>query len=214
MTSQLSPTERSTIRRGAKRARTDRGELHATLDAGLVCHLALVVDGSPRVLPTGYGRRGDTLYLHGSTGARSLREAGEVCVSVTHVDGVVYSRSMMHHSINYRSAVIHGRIRHVEDPAERWEGLRVITEQLAPGSWDYARRPNKKELAATAVLALDLTEAAVKIRTGDPGDDAEDVEANEAWAGVLPLHRSWGAPAPSADLIAELPVPEHVLRRS
>jgi uncharacterized protein len=214
VTSQLSPTERSTIRRGAKRARTDRGELHATLDAGLVCHLALVVDGSPRVLPTGYGRRGDTLYLHGSTGARSLREAGEVCVSVTHVDGVVYSRSMMHHSINYRSAVIHGRIRHVEDPAERWEGLRVITEQLAPGSWDYARRPNKKELAATAVLALDLTEAAVKIRTGDPGDDAEDVEANEAWAGVLPLHRSWGAPAPSADLIAELPVPEHVLRRS
>jgi uncharacterized protein len=214
VTSQLSPTERSTIRRGAKRARTDRGELHATLDAGLVCHLALVVDGSPRVLPTGYGRRGDTLYLHGSTGARSLREAGEVCVSVTHVDGVVYSRSMMHHSINYRSAVIHGRIRHVEDPAERWEGLRVITEQLAPGSWDYARRPNKKELAATAVLALDLTEAAVKIRTGDPGDDAEDVEANEAWAGVLPLHRSWGAPVPSADLIAELPVPEHVLRRS
>jgi uncharacterized protein len=214
VTSQLSPTERSTIRRGAKRARTDRGQLHATLDAGLVCHLALVVDGSPRVLPTGYGRRGDTLYLHGSTGARSLREAGEVCVSVTHVDGVVYSRSMMHHSINYRSAVIHGRIRHVEDPAERWEGLRVITEQLAPGSWDYARRPNKKELAATAVLALDLTEAAVKIRTGDPGDDAEDVEANEAWAGVLPLHRSWGAPVPSADLIAELPVPEHVLRRS
>lgn len=214
MTSQLSPTERSTIRRGAKRARTDRGELHATLDAGLVCHLALVVDGSPRVLPTGYGRRGDTLYLHGSAGARSLREAGEVCVSMTHVDGVVYSRSMMHHSINYRSAVIHGRIRHVEDPAERWEGLRVITEQLAPGSWDYARRPNKKELAATAVLALDLSEAAVKIRTGDPGDDAEDVEANEAWAGVLPLHRSWGAPVPSADLIAELPVPEHVLRRS
>jgi uncharacterized protein len=214
VTSQLSPTERSTIRRGAERARTDRGELHATLDAGLVCHLALVVDGSPRVLPTGYGRRGDTLYLHGSTGARSLREAGEVCVSVTHVDGVVYSRSMMHHSINYRSAVIHGRIRHVEDPAERWEGLRVITEQLAPGSWDYARRPNKKELAATAVLALDLAEAAVKIRTGDPGDDAEDVEANEAWAGVLPLHRSWGAPVPSADLIAELPVPEHVLRRS
>lgn len=214
MTSQLSPTERSTIRRGAKRARTGRGDLHATLDAGLVCHLAVVVDGSPRVLPTGYGRRGDTLYLHGSTGARSLREAGEVCVSVTHVDGVVYSRSMMHHSINYRSAVIHGRIRHVEDPAERWEGLRVITEQLAPGSWDYARRPNKKELAATAVLALDLSEAAVKIRTGDPGDDAEDVEANEAWAGVLPLHRSWGAPVPSADLIAELPVPEHVLRRS
>ncbi|MEB3366782.1 pyridoxamine 5'-phosphate oxidase family protein [Saccharopolyspora mangrovi] len=213
MTSQLSPTERSTIRRGAHRARTDRTDLRATLDAGLVCHLAVVVDGSPRVLPTGYGRRGDTLYLHGSTGARSLREANEVCVSVTIVDGVVYSRSMMHHSINYRSAVIHGRIRRVEDADERWEGLRVITEQLAPGSWDYARQPSKKELAATAVLALDLTEASVKIRSGDPGDDAEDVEANEAWAGVLPLRQTWGEPVPSSDLIAELPVPEHVLRR-
>ena len=214
MTSQLSPTERSTIRRGANRARTDRGELDATLDSGLVCHLAVVVDGAPRVLPTGYGRRGDTLYLHGSTGARSLRDAGEVCVSVTHVDGVVYSRSMMHHSINYRSAMIHGRIRHVEDPDERWEGLRVITEQLAPGSWDYARQPNKKELAATSVLALDLAEASVKIRAGDPGDDDEDIEANEVWAGVLPLHQTWGTPVPSTDLIAELPVPEHVLRRS
>lgn len=213
MTSQLSPTERSTIRRGAHRARTDRADLHATLDAGLVCHLAVVIDGSPRVLPTGYGRRGDTLYLHGSTGARSLREADEVCVSVTIVDGVVYSRSMMHHSINYRSAVIHGQIRRVEDADERWEGLRVITEQLAPGSWDHARRPNKKELAATAVLALDLTEAAVKIRSGGPGDDLEDIEANEAWAGVLPLRQTWGEPVPSSDLIAELPVPEHVLRR-
>ncbi|GAB3685664.1 pyridoxamine 5'-phosphate oxidase family protein [Saccharopolyspora tripterygii] len=214
MTTQLSPTDRSTVRRSAKRARSDRADLHATLDAGLICHLALVVDGAPLVLPTCYGRRGDTLYLHGSTGARSLREADEVCVSVTRVDGIVYSRSMMHHSINYRSAVIHGRVRQVEDPDERWEGLRLVTEQLAPGSWDYARQPNKKELAATAVLALDLTEAAVKIRAGDPGDDEEDIEANEVWAGVLPLHQTWGTPVPSTDLIAELPVPEHVLRRT
>ncbi|WP_233576246.1 pyridoxamine 5'-phosphate oxidase family protein [Saccharopolyspora rhizosphaerae] len=213
MTSQLSPTERSTVRRGAHRARTDRADLHATLDAGLVCHLALVVDGAPRVLPTGYGRRDDTLYLHGSTGARSLREADEVCVSVTLVDGVVYSRAMMHHSMNYRSAVIHGRVRRVEDPDERWEALRAITEHLAPGSWDYARHPNRKELAATTVLALDLGEASVKIRNADPGDDPEDVEANEVWAGVLPLHRTWGEPVPASDLVAELPVPEHVLRR-
>lgn len=214
MTTQLSPTDRSTVRRGAKRARTERDDLHATLDAGLICHLALVVDGAPLVLPTCYGRHGDTLYLHGSTGARSLREAGDVCVSVTRVDGIVYSRSMMHHSINYRSAVIHGRVRQVEDPDERWEGLRLVSEQLAPGSWDYARQPNKKELAATSVLALDLTEASVKIRAGDPGDDDEDIEANEVWAGVLPLHQTWGTPVPSTDLIAELPVPEHVLRRS
>ncbi|WP_406688989.1 pyridoxamine 5'-phosphate oxidase family protein [Saccharopolyspora sp. ID03-671] len=214
MTTQLSPTERSTVRRGAHRASTDRADLHATLDAGLICHLAMVVDGSPRVLPTGYGRLDDTLYLHGSSGARSLREADEVCASVTVVDGVVYSRSMMHHSMNYRSAVVHGRARRVTDPGERWEALRVITEHLAPGSWDHARQPNKKELAATAVIALDLGESSVKIRAGGPGDDAEDVEANAAWAGVLPLHRTWGEPVPAADLVTDLPVPEHVLRRS
>ena len=133
----LSPTERSTVRRGAKRARTDRADLYAVLDAGLVGHLAVVLDGAPVVLPTGYGRHEDTLYLHGSTGAATLRAAlagAPVCFTVTHVDGVVYARSVFHHSMNYRCAVVHGLARRVIDPGEQLLGLRALTEQLAPGS--------------------------------------------------------------------------------
>ncbi|MFC7340864.1 pyridoxamine 5'-phosphate oxidase family protein [Saccharopolyspora griseoalba] len=212
----LSPTERTTIRRNAKRAGTDRAQLHAILDSGLVCHLAMTVDGAPRVLPTGYGRSGDTLYLHGSTGARSLREGAEgvaVCAAITHLDGIVYARSLMHHSINYRSAVVHGNARAVDSPEEKWEALRVISEHLAPGSWEHARQPDKKELAATAVIALDLAEASVKTRAAGPADDAEDIAANEAWAGVLPLRSAWGTPVPSDDLPAGFEVPAHVTDR-
>ncbi|CAM05305.1 hypothetical protein A8924_6479 [Saccharopolyspora erythraea NRRL 2338] len=186
------------------------------LDAGLVCHLGVVVDGAPRVLPTGYGRIGDTLYLHGSTGARSLREAGgdaEVCVAVTHVDGVVYSRSAFHFSVNYRSAVVHGRARLVTDPDERLAGLRALTEHLAPGSWEHVRRPDTKELAKTAVLALSLGEASVKVRSGGANDDAEDIAANAAWAGVLPLRAQWGEPEPNHDLPEDFAVPAHVPNR-
>ena len=128
------------------------------LDAGLVCHLGIVLGEAPVVLPTAYGRIGDTLYVHGSTGAATLRAAdgAPVCVTVTHVDGVVYARSVFHHSMNYRSAVVHGRARRVTDDAERLAALRAVTEHVAPGSWDHARPPTRKELAATAVLALDL----------------------------------------------------------
>ncbi|MBW4716624.1 pyridoxamine 5'-phosphate oxidase family protein [Saccharothrix obliqua] len=212
----LSPTPRSTVRRGRKRAVTERDALHAVLDAALVCHLAVVVDGAPLVLPTGFGRDGDTIYLHGSTGARSMREAATgipVCVAVTLVDGVVYARSVFDHSMNYRSAVIHGTAVPVTDPAAKTHALRVLTEHIAPGSWDYARQPSAKELAATTVLAVDLAEASVKIRTGPPGDEDEDVAANRAWAGVLPLHTSWGTPEPDPLLVGEWDVPPHVSGR-
>ncbi|MFC5290835.1 pyridoxamine 5'-phosphate oxidase family protein [Actinokineospora guangxiensis] len=209
----LSPTERSTIRRGRARAVADRAVLHAILDAGLVCHLAVVVDGAPRVLPTGYGRDGDTLYLHGSTGARSLREAGQVCVAVTLLDGIVYARSAFDHSMNYRSAVVHGDAVAVTEPDAKLHALRVLTEHLAPGSWDYSRRPTPKELAATSVIALDLAEASVKLRDGGPGDEEADVAANAVWAGVLPITTSFGTPVPAADLRGEWDVPGHVSRR-
>ncbi len=216
MSTPLSPTDRSTIRRGAPRARTDRAELYAALDAGLVCHLGVVLDGAPVVVPTVYGRDGDTLYLHGSTGAATLRAAAAgapVCVTVTHVDGVVYARSVFHFSMNYRSAVVHGRARLVTDADERLAGLRAVTEHVAPGSWDHARRPSRKELAATALLALDLTEASLKVRTGPPGDDAADVEAGGRWAGVLPLRTTVGAPEPCPLLNPSTPVPAHVAAR-
>ncbi|MGV9776301.1 pyridoxamine 5'-phosphate oxidase family protein [Streptosporangium sp. NPDC003464] len=209
----LSTTPRTTLGRSKDRARTDRGDLYAVLDAGLVCHLGVVVGGSPMVVPTGYGRIDDTLYLHGSTGSSSLRGAGEVCVTVTHLDGIVLARSVFHHSVNYRSAMIYGRPRLVEDDEERLAGLRAITEQLAPGQWDVARPPSRKELAATAVLALSLAEASVKVRQGPPVDDEEDY-ALPVWAGVLPLHSSWGAPETDPAMIVDVDVPTHIASRT
>ncbi|MFD0205033.1 MULTISPECIES: pyridoxamine 5'-phosphate oxidase family protein [Saccharothrix] len=212
----LSPTDRSTIKRGRIRAVTEREALHAVLDAALVCHLAVVVDDAPLVLPTGYGRDGDTLYLHGSTGARSLREAATgvpVCVGVTILDGVVYARSVFDNSMNYRAAVIHGTAVPVTDPDTKLHALRLLTEHLAPGSWDYARQPTPKELAATAVLSLDLAEASVKIRSGPPGDEPEDIAANAVWAGVLPLRTVWGEPEPDPTLVGDWEVPPHVTGR-
>ncbi|MFD1150797.1 pyridoxamine 5'-phosphate oxidase family protein [Saccharothrix hoggarensis] len=212
----LSPTPRSTIKRGRNRAVTEREALHAVLDAALVCHLAVVVDDAPLVLPTGYGRDGDTLYLHGSTGARSLRTAATgvpVCVGVTILDGVVYARSVFDHSMNYRAAVVHGTAVPVTDDDAKMHGLRVITEHIAPGSWDYARLPTPKEMAATAVLSLDLTEASVKIRSGPPGDEEDDVAANERWAGVLPVRTVWGEPESDPSLVGEWDVPPHVTAR-
>jgi hypothetical protein len=155
--------------------------------------------------------------VHGSTGARSLRIAAagvEVCVNVTLLDGVVYGRSVFHNSVNYRSAVIHGRATEITDPAAKLRGLRVLTEHLAPGSWDYAREPTAKEVAKTAVLALDLDEAAVKIRSGPPGDEESDVEADAVWAGVLPLRQEWGAPEPCPLIGTPRAVPRHVAQRS
>lgn len=212
----LSPTRRSTVARGKHRAVTEREALHHILDSALVCHLALTRDGAPVVLPTGFGRSGDTLYLHGSSGARTMRDVleHEVCVAVTVLDGVVYARAVKHFSMNYRSAVIHGEARIVDEDAERLHGLERITEQLAPGSWGHARKPDAKELAATTVLALDLTEAAVKVREGGPSDEPEDVLADQVWAGVLPLETRWREPVPADDLGGGISVPEHVLHRS
>ena len=204
----LSPTPRTVVNRHRERAATDRAALDDVLDAGLICHLGVVWDGAPVVLPTGYGRDGDTLYLHGSTGSRSMG-VGPVCVTVTIVDGIVYARSVMHHSMNYRSACVLGTTRLVDDPTEKLRGLEVVTEHLAPGSWDHARLPNKKELAATVVLALDLTEASVKIRNAPPSDEDFDVEAFTSWAGLLALTMACGV----HESDSPLHVPDKVLKR-
>jgi uncharacterized protein len=199
----LSGTDRTRIRRLPERAGKSQEELYAVLDAGRICHLGVIVNGSPRVIPTGYGRLDDTLYLHGSTGATSLR-ATEICVTVTHLDGLVLARSVFHHSMNYRSAVIYGHPRSVTDPDEKLTGLRAVVEQLTPGRWDVARRPTRKELAATAVLALSLEEASVKTRSGPPGDDEEDY-ALDVWAGEIPVVQSFAAPVPDPLLRPGIP---------
>jgi nitroimidazol reductase NimA-like FMN-containing flavoprotein (pyridoxamine 5'-phosphate oxidase superfamily) len=211
----LSPTARSTLGRHRERARQDRAELYAVLDEGLVCHLGVLVDGAPVVLPTCYGRLDDVLYLHGSTGARSLRAASSarVCVTVTLLDGLVYARSVFHHSANYRCAVVHGDARPVTDPDERLAGLKAVVEHTTPGSWRHARRPTARELAATAVLAVDLAEASVKVRSGPPGDDDADVATGVAWAGVLPVRGGFGEPEPCPALPPGAGVPPHVLAR-
>jgi uncharacterized protein len=213
----LSPTERTTVRRGAKRSQTDRAALYALLDSCLVCHFATVRDGVPLVIPTAYGRAGNTLYMHGSTGAASLMDAAAttpISVNVTRVDGVVYGRSVFHHSMNYASAVIFGDALPVTETEEKIRALRVITEHIAPGSWAVAREPTRKELAKTSVLAISLHETSVKMRSGPPGDDEEDVPAHREWAGVLPLHQYWGEPQPCPLLPADTPVPSRITDRA
>jgi uncharacterized protein len=212
---QLSPTPRTRLGRLRERGQSDRTALYEVLDAGFICHLGAVVDGAPTIIPTGYGRIGDTLYLHGSTGNRSMRgaEAAEVCVTVTHLDGIVCARSIFHHSMNYRSAVIYGTPRAVDDPEEKLSALLAISERLAPGQWDAVRSPNRKELAATEVMALPLDEASVKVRQGPPGDEDEDY-ALDVWAGVVPVRQVFGRPVPDPLLRPGIPAPEHITART
>jgi uncharacterized protein len=207
----LSTTGRTTLHRLSERGKTDRADLYAILDAGLICHLGVVVDGYPVVLPTGYGRAGHTLYLHGSSGNQALRAADghEVCVTVTHLDGLVCARSVFNHSMNYRSAMIFGTAQLITGDEPRLAALRAITEQLVPGQWDYARQPTRKELAATMILELPLAEASVKVRTGPPHDEPEDY-GTDTWAGVLPAQLIFGAAEPDPELRAGVNTPDHI----
>lgn len=216
----LSPTDRTTIRRHADRSRDDRADLLEVLDAGLICHLGVVVGGAPLVLPTGFGvdlagpDRAGTLYLHGSSGAVSLRSAieSDICVTITCLDGLVLARSAFNHSMNYRSAVVRGRARLVDDPTEQSHALDLIVDHAVPGRMKTLRGHSRKELAATNVLALPLYEASVKRRSGGPRDDPEDVVPG-VWAGVITLSvRAGGVQtAPDAEPAA---VPEHVRARA
>jgi uncharacterized protein len=186
----LTITERTRLRRFAPKGSHDRADLYAVLDAGFVCHLGLQTPDGPMVLPTSYGREGDRLYLHGSVASRSLRSAlGRVpmCVTVTHIDGIVLARSVFEHAVNYRSALIYGTPEVLTEPRAKTAGLRAISEQVAPGQWGYAREPSEDELAVTTVLVLALDEASVKTRTGPPLDgDGPDAD-RPVWAGEIPL---------------------------
>ncbi|MFF8370589.1 pyridoxamine 5'-phosphate oxidase family protein [Streptomyces lydicus] len=213
------PTDRTTPTRSRDRAAYDHETVHGILDAGYLCHLGFVRDGSPVVLPTLYGRVGDRLYLHGSTGSRPLRMAGqapdpglEVCVTVTHVDGLVLARSAFHHSINYRSVVVHGTAYQVLDEEEKSSALDALVDHVLPGRAADSRPGNVKELAATAVIRLDLREVSAKIRTGGPDDEPEDL-ALPYWSGVLPVAPVYGAPIPSDDLAPGIPAPAYLPAR-
>ncbi len=206
-------TGRTTPARKSERFSYDRAAVHAVLDEAVVCHVGFVVDGRPVVLPQLHARVGDVLYLHGSTGARAPQRAQdgglEVCVTVTLTDGLVLARSVFHHSVNYRTVVAHGTAVPVEDPDEKAAALTALVEAVVPGRTAGSREPSRKELAATAVLRLDLAEVSLKVRSGPPGDDAEDLGLPH-WAGVLPLALAPGRPVPAPDLDADVPVPAHV----
>ena len=210
----FSPTSRSAVRRLPKRASYERETVYGILDEGFVCHVGFVVDGQPFVIPTGYARLGDVLYVHGARASRMLRElarGADVCVTVTLVDGLVLARSAFHHSINYRSVVVFGRAALVEDEAEKSEALRALTEHIVPGRWPDVRWPNETELKATSVLRLPLGEASAKVRTGPPVDDEEDY-ALDVWAGVVPLRVEAGAPEPDPRLPAGVEPPAYAAR--
>ncbi len=217
--SELSPSARTRVQRGKDRALTEREELLAFLDAGLVAHLGVVVGDHPVVLPVAYAvdpdgpDRDGTLYVHGSVAARWLRQAehATVCVTVTEVDGIVAARSAFHHSMNYRSAVVIGAARIVSDDAEKARALSLTVDHVVPGRSATLRDHTRKELAATALLAIPLHEASMKRRSGDPIDEPEDVEAG-VWAGVVPVRRVTSGIESAADSHGE--VPPDVVRRA
>ncbi|MBC2864287.1 pyridoxamine 5'-phosphate oxidase family protein [Streptomyces mexicanus] len=209
------PTDRTVPTRSAKRASYDRELVHAILDEGYVCHLGFVRDGAPVVLPTLYGRVGERLYVHGSTGSRPLRMAGQadpglpVCVTVTHVDGLVLARSAFHHSINYRSVVVHGTAHQVTDPQEKRAALDALVDHVIPGRSADSRPADAKEFAATAVLRLDLEEVSAKLRTGGVNDEPEDLSLPH-WAGVVPVRRQYGTPVAAEDLAPGIALPDYL----
>jgi uncharacterized protein len=210
VTNPLSSTERTTHRRLREQGRADRSDLFAVLTAGLVAHLGVVRDGWPMVVPTSYGFDETSLYLHGSVASVSLRADSPVCVTITLAEGLVLARSVFEHALNYRSAMIYGHPRIVTDADEVRAGLRLLSEHMAPGQWNYARQPNRKELAATRLLALPLDEASVKVRTGPP-DDADSPDAGLGlWAGELPLVTTWQQPVPDPALTPATAVPPHI----
>ncbi len=211
-TANFVPTPHTTLKRLPQRGAYERQAVYAILDEAFICHVGFVVDGQPFVIPTGFARIGDELYLHGSAASRMLRTlsgAVPVCVTVTLVDGLVLARSAFHHSINYRSVVILGQAALVEDLEHKHRALEAFTEHVIPGRWAEVREPNEQELKATSVLALPLAEASAKIRTGGPKDDEEDY-ALPVWSGVLPLLTVTGAPQADEYTPAATPVPAHV----
>ena len=207
-------TERTKLKRLPKRGYFDRETVYGILDEGFICHVGFAPEGQPFVIPTGYARVGDTLYIHGSQASRMLRtlsDGVDACVTVTIIDGLVLARSAFHHSMNYRSVVIFGRAALVEDREEKYAALLALSEHIVRGRWADVRAPTEQELIQTTVLSLPLIEASAKIRTGPPLDDEEDYAMN-VWAGVVPLKLVAGEPINDPRLAEGIEPPEYARR--
>jgi hypothetical protein len=212
MNSHFLKTERNTIKRLPSRGHYDAASIYPILDAALICHVAFVQDGQPYVIPTIHARRGDSLLLHGAKASRMLKQiaSGEpVCIAVTHLDGLVLARSVFHSSMNYRSAILFGRGRLLEDEGEKLAALEVLTEHLMPGRWADARQPTALELNATSVAEIMIESASAKVRSGPPSDDAEDY-ALPIWAGVLPIQPQWLPPVADPKLDEGIALPDYL----
>lgn len=207
-------TPRNTLKRLAERGHYDHESVHTVLDAGLIAHVGIAPEGQPFVIPVLYARMGDELIFHGAKASRLLKyvqAGGDVCVTVTLLDGLVLARSLFEHSMNYRSVVAFGKGRLIEDAAEKMEALRLISEQMLPGRWDDARQPTEKELNATTVVAVKIEEATAKIRTGGPEDNEEDY-ALPVWAGEVSLKMEVGELVPDKRLQLGVNLPEYLLK--
>jgi len=211
MSQPYTPTSRTRLVREPDRAVYDREAAYRILDEGFLCHVGFVIDGQPFVIPTSYGRKDDSLCIHGSAASRMLRQMKEsipVCITVTLLDGLVLARSIFNHSMNYRSVVVLGKATLVEDPTEKLEALRLLSEHIIPGRWADSRQPNEKELKATSVLRVPIEEFSAKVRQGPAVDDEEDYSF-PTWAGVVPLEMTVGEPIDDTRLMPGQSVPEY-----
>ena len=210
------PSERTRVVREPHRGVYDRNAAYRILDEGFICHVGFVLDGQPFVIPTGYGRSGDNLYIHGSAASRMLRNMDRgvaVCVTVTLLDGLVLARSIFNHSMNYRSVVVLGTATAVKDRQEKLDALRTLSEHILPGRWAEVRQPSEKELKATLVMRLPIAEFSAKVRQGPPIDDEEDYSF-PAWAGVIPLQMVAGEPVDDPRLRAGQIPPSYAVHYS
>jgi len=212
MSSSSAPTPRTRVVREPQRAVYDRDVVNRILDEGFICHVGFAVDGQPFVIPTSYGRHEDVLYIHGSAASRMLRNVSggiPMCVTVTLLDGLVLARSIFNHSMNYRSVVVLGTGRAIEDREEKLAALRLLSEHIVPGRWQQARQPNEKELKATTIIRVPIREFSAKVREGPVIDDEEDY-AFPVWAGVLPLKVMPGDPVRDSRVVEGIDVPDYV----
>lgn len=203
--------DRSRLKRIPERASYDEADVRAILDAAPICHVGFQVNGQPFVIPTIHARMGNEIVLHGAKASRLLKHAATgapICISVTLLDGLVLARSVFHHSMNYRSAVVFGTGRLLEGD-EKMEGMRAVSEHLLAGRWDDAREPSEKEFNATSVIAVSIDEATCKSRSGPPGDEEEDY-ALPVWAGLLPLRQVWGPPEADPGRHADVDLPDYL----
>jgi uncharacterized protein len=216
MQNDIQTTKRTKLKRIPKRGNFERETIYKILDEAFICHVGFTVENQPFVIPTSFARIGDSLMIHGSAASRMMRNLSEeidVCVTVTLIDGLVLARSAFHHSMNYRSVVVFGKAKIIEDESEKYEALKAFTEHIVPNRWSEIRPPTKNELKGTTVLSLPLTEASAKIRTGNPGDDEEDYEL-DVWAGILPLNLTTSAPINDDRLKSGIEVPQNILNYS